>query len=103
MKNKENAGTSDWFLRRNINQPDEIRHGFCNQNMYCCHTLNEYLSDLPLQENSQVFTLAGTLCAEHDRIAFFAGLQLGMQLMMELTEKTKSKKGLRSAESHLPA
>ena len=27
------------------------------------------------------------LCAEHERIAFFAGLQLGAQLMLELQQE----------------
>ena len=41
------------------------------------HALNECLGDLSLPENGQVFTLVGTLCAEYEWIAFFAGLRLG--------------------------
>lgn len=48
--------------------------------------LNEHLGDLSFRENDRVFSLVGTLCAEHERIAFLAGLQLGAQLMLELTE-----------------
>lgn len=48
--------------------------------------LNEYLGELSFRENDRVFALVGTLCAEHERIAFLAGLQLGAQLMLELTE-----------------
>lgn len=46
--------------------------------------LNAHLSNLSFQENDKVFCLVGTLCAEHERIAFLAGLQLGAQLMLEL-------------------
>ena len=50
------------------------------------HALNECLSDLSLREDGQVFILVGTPCAEHERIAFFAGLRLGAPLMLELAE-----------------
>lgn len=49
--------------------------------------MNDCLEELSFQENNRVFSLVGSLCAEHERIAFFAGLQLGAQLMLELTEK----------------
>lgn len=48
--------------------------------------LNEHLGKLSFQENDQAFSLVGALCAEHERIAFLAGLQLGAQLMLELIE-----------------
>lgn len=48
--------------------------------------LNEYLSELSFQENDRVFSLVNTLCSEYERVAFLAGLQLGAQLMMEITE-----------------
>ena len=48
--------------------------------------LNDYLGDLSFEKNDRVFMLVGSLCAEHERIAFLAGLKLGAQLMMELTE-----------------
>lgn len=51
-----------------------------------CRALNEHLGELSFRENDRVFSLIGTLCAEHERIAFLAGLQLGAQLMQELTE-----------------
>ncbi len=50
--------------------------------------LNDHLGELSFQENDRVFTLVGSLCAEHERIAFLAGLQLGAQLMLELTKDT---------------
>ena len=49
--------------------------------------LNDRLEELSFRENNQVFSLVGSLCAEHERIAFFAGLQLGAQLMLELMEE----------------
>ena len=49
--------------------------------------LHDYLGDLSSRENDNVFSLVGILCAEHERIAFLAGLQLGAQLMLELTEE----------------
>ena len=48
--------------------------------------LNEHMGELFFQENDRVFSLVGALCAEHERIAFLAGLQLGAQLILELTE-----------------
>ena len=50
--------------------------------------LNDRLEELSFRENNRVFFLVGSLCAEHERIAFFAGLQLGAQLMLELMEET---------------
>ena len=49
--------------------------------------LNDRLEELSFRENNRVFSLVGSLCAEHERIAFFAGLQLGAQLMLELMEE----------------
>ena len=49
------------------------------------HALDEYFSGWPFQEQNKIFMLVGALCAEHERIAFLAGLRLGAQLMMELT------------------
>ena len=48
--------------------------------------LNDCLGELSYDENNRVFALVGALCAEHERIAFLAGLQLGAQLMLELRE-----------------
>ena len=46
--------------------------------------LNDRLEELSFRENNRVFSLVGSLCAEHERIAFFAGLQLGAQLICHL-------------------
>lgn len=47
--------------------------------------LHDYLDSLSFQEHDEVFSLTGILCAEHERIAFLAGLLLGVQLMLEIT------------------
>ena len=49
--------------------------------------LNTYLRFLPPKKRDAIHCLASTLCAEHESIAFIAGLQLGAQLMLELTEE----------------
>lgn len=46
--------------------------------------LDDCFEELPFQENNRVVALVGSLCAEHERVAFFAGLQLGAQWMLEL-------------------
>lgn len=40
--------------------------------------LSAYLSDLSRKDTDRVFCFVGALCAEHERIAFFAGMQLGV-------------------------
>ena len=51
-----------------------------DQDLYHC------IEALSLEDNNRVFNLVATLCAEHERIAFLAGLQVGAQLMVEITE-----------------
>ena len=46
--------------------------------------LNAYLQFLPPKKRDAIYSLASTLCAEHESIAFIAGLQLGAQLMVEI-------------------
>ncbi len=58
--------------------------------------LNDELARLSYEENNKVFSLVGALCAEHERIAFLAGLHLGAQLMLELQDDNDS-----TAESKL--
>ena len=53
------------------------------------HNLSAYLRFLPPKKRDAIYCLASTLCAEHESLAFIAGLQLGAQLMMELTEEAK--------------
>ena len=49
--------------------------------------INACLDELSLKDNDRVFSLLATLCAEHERIAFLSGLQVGAQLMLEITEE----------------
>lgn len=49
--------------------------------------LSAYLRFLPPKKRDAIYCLASTLCAEHESLAFIAGLQLGAQLMLELTEE----------------
>ena len=48
--------------------------------------LISYLHFLPAKKRDAIYCLASTLCAEHESIAFIAGLQLGTQLMLELQQ-----------------
>ena len=48
------------------------------------HDLGNCLQQLFSKDRDKVFSYVCTLCAEHERIAFFAGLRLGAQLMLEL-------------------
>ncbi len=57
-----------------------------NKTKAASRTLNDHLRALSFQENDRVFTLVGALCAEHERIAFLAGIQLGAQLMLEIQD-----------------
>ena len=51
--------------------------------------LSAYLRFLPPKKRDDIYGLASSLCAEHESIAFIAGLQLGAQLMLELTEEAE--------------
>ena len=60
---------------------------------YCMHSdltkqlsqeMNKLLSGLPFADGDKVCSLSSELAAEHERIGFVAGLQLGAQLMLEL-------------------
>ena len=48
--------------------------------------LHACLNNLSYENHEQVYGLVNTLCAEYERIAFLAGLQLGAQLMLELQQ-----------------
>ena len=52
--------------------------------------LSACLNDLSRKDTDRVFCLVGALCAEHERIAFFAGVQLGAQLMLELQQEKQN-------------
>ncbi len=48
------------------------------------------LAEMSPKTADEVIAHVGCLCAEHERIAFVAGLRVGVQLMMELQEKIKT-------------
>lgn len=52
------------------------------------HDLSLLLSELSFQNSDKVLSLADSKSAEQERIAFTSGLQLGAQLMMELSKET---------------
>lgn len=49
--------------------------------------LMDYLQFLPEKKRDEIYSLSGVLCAEHESIAFIAGIQLGAQLMLELQQE----------------
>ena len=49
--------------------------------------LNDLTNGLAFLDADKICCLSSELAAEHERIEFIAGLQLGAQLMLELTEK----------------
>ena len=56
--------------------PPEIGDGFME--------LEEFLCELPLEDNNAVFNLCCRLCSAYERKAFLDGLQYGAYLMQEL-------------------
>ena len=56
--------------------PAEISNGF--------KELEEYLCNLPLEDNNAVFDLCCRLCSSYEHKAFIDGLQYGAHLMLEL-------------------
>ena len=59
--------------------PPEISDGF--------KELEEFLCELPLEDNNAVFNLCCRLCSTYERKAFIDGLQYGAHLMKELSPK----------------
>ena len=57
--------------------PSEIGNGF--------KELEEFLCELPLEDNNAVFNLCCRLCSAYERKAFCDGLQYGTHLIMELS------------------
>ncbi len=47
-------------------------------------SLRTQLETLPIQDSDRLFSEVACLCAEHERVAFAAGLRLGVQLMLEI-------------------
>ena len=64
------------YAESHESDPLEISNGF--------KELEEYLCDLPLENNNAVFNLCCRLCSAYERKAFIDGVQYGALLMLEL-------------------
>ena len=81
-----NTGDSDYetvldqlyqaYAESHESDPPEIGEGF--------KELEEYLCNLPLEDNNAVFNLCCRLCSAYERKAFIDGVQYGAHLMTEL-------------------
>ena len=64
------------YAESHESDPPEIGDGF--------KELEEFLCNLPLDDNNVVFNLCCRLCSAYEHKAFLDGLQYGVQLMLEL-------------------
>ena len=64
------------YAESHESDPPEISKGF--------RDLEEYLGNLPLDDNNAVFNLCCRLCIAYERKAFVDGVQYGAHLMLEL-------------------
>ena len=64
------------YAESHESDPPEIGEGF--------KELEEFLCNIPLEDNNAVFNLCCRLCSAYERKAFLNGLQYGAQLMNEL-------------------
>ncbi len=63
------------------------RHNMSNEKTkQASANLSACLNDLSWSDTDHLLCLVDALCAEHERIAFLAGLQLGAQLILELQQ-----------------
>ena len=67
------------YAESHESDPSEIGNGF--------KALEEFLCELPLEDNNAVFNLCCRLCSAYERKAFRDGLQYGAHLMNELSLK----------------
>lgn len=65
------------YAETHESDPPEISNSF--------KELEEYLCNLPLEDNNAVFNLCCNLCSVYEHKAFIDGLQYGAHLMKELT------------------
>ena len=65
------------YAESHESDPQEISEGF--------KELEEFLCNLPLDDNNAVFNLCCRLCIAYEHKAFLDGLQYGAYLMRELT------------------
>ena len=66
------------YAESHESDPTEIGNGF--------KKLEEFLCELPLEENNAVFKLCCRLCSAYERKAFIHGLQYGAHLIRELQQ-----------------
>ena len=66
------------YAESHESDPPEIRDGF--------KELEEFLCNLPLEDNNAVFNLCCRLCSAYEHKAFLDGLQYGAHLMRELVK-----------------
>jgi len=64
------------YAESHESDPPEIGEGF--------KELEEFLCNLPLEDNNAVFNLCCRLCIAYERKAFVDGVQYGAHLMLEL-------------------
>ena len=64
------------YAESHESDPAEISNGF--------KELEEFLCNIPLEDNNAVFNLCCRLCSAYEYKAFVDGLQYGAQLMKEL-------------------
>ena len=64
------------YAESHESDPPEIGEGF--------KELEEYLCNLPLEDNNTVFNLCCRLCSAYEHKAFIDGLQYGAHLMLEI-------------------
>ncbi|MBO5049050.1 MAG: hypothetical protein J6C41_01305 [Oscillospiraceae bacterium] len=64
------------YAESHENDPPEISNGF--------KELDEFLCNIPLEDNNAVFTLCCRLCSAYERKAFIDGVQYGAHLILEL-------------------
>ena len=64
------------YIESNPTDSDLIRQKYLD--------LDTCIAKLTIRENDQVMDLLSNLCVEHEKAAFFAGLQTGLRLLREL-------------------
>ena len=64
------------YAESHESDPTEISDGF--------KALEEFLCNIPLDDNNAVFNLCCRLCSAYERKAFIDGLQYGAHLMKDL-------------------
>lgn len=68
-----------YYTETNPIDNQKIRDGFAK--------LRASFPQLSLQDFDPIFLTVSDLCMEHERLAFYEGLRLGVTLMTELNEK----------------